>query len=47
MSEGTFEKDGEKAEDLATGDGPTKSGDEPKKNQGDAFDDVNLEPPAS
>ena len=52
MSEGTFDNDGEEAagqesESLATGDGPTESGGEPQKKQGDPLDDVDLEPPSS
>ncbi|HUQ00762.1 MAG TPA: hypothetical protein VM093_09925 [Aeromicrobium sp.] len=57
MSEGTFENDAREGEgqeseaqeskELATGRGPTESGSEPKKNQGDPMDDVNLEPPSS
>ena len=60
MSEGTFENDGENVEGqedgLATGAGPTESGDEQQQNQGDgteqddsgnALDDVDLEPPSS
>ncbi len=60
MSEGTFENDGDnvegqEADGLATGAGPTESGDE-QQNQGDgtdqdgsgnALDDVDLEPPSS
>ena len=61
MSEGTFESDKEntkrqEADGLATGTGPTESGGEGQKNQGDApeqgdsgnaLDDVDLEPPSS
>jgi hypothetical protein len=60
MSEGTFENDGEnvqgeEADGLATGAGPTESGDEQQQIQGDgteqdsgnALDDVDLEPPSS
>ena len=35
MSEGTFENDGDEAEGLATGAGPTQSGGEQQRNQGD------------
>jgi len=35
MSEGTFENDGDEAEGLATGAGPTQSGGEQQQNQGD------------
>jgi hypothetical protein len=52
MSEGTFENDGgdaegQEPEGLATGRGPTESGDEPRKDQGDPLDDVDLEPPSA
>jgi hypothetical protein len=52
MSEGTFESDddntgGQEADGLATGTGPTESGGEPQKKQGDPLDDVDLEPPSS
>jgi hypothetical protein len=61
MSEGTFESDGENAEgqeadSLATGTGPTESGGERQKSpggsteqgdRGNALDDVDLEPPSS
>ena len=52
MSEGTFERDeedteGQQADGLATGTGPTESGGEPQKNQGDPLGDVDLEPPSS
>jgi hypothetical protein len=35
MSEGTFENDGDEAEGLATGAGPTQSRGEQQRNQGD------------
>ena len=52
MSEGTFESDeerpeGQETDGLATGTGPTESGGEPQKKQGDPLDDVDLEPPSS
>ena len=61
MSERTFESDeenteGQEADGLAAGTGPTESGGERQKNPGDsteqgdsgnALDDVDLEPPSS
>lgn len=45
--DGELEAAGQESEGLATGAGPTQSGDEPKKDQSDAMDDVDLEPPSS